>query len=127
MAAPAVPVYRSFHTRTAFDATPQQRVPAPAALASDTVRQSVNIVQTPTTDDVWSAVLRTGSDEWCELQRELDQNNIDFIIVGSGFTGFAFASQILQKNPAARVVMLERGPLLLPITFKTFRCHSTCC
>ncbi|XP_024544292.1 uncharacterized protein LOC9651144 [Selaginella moellendorffii] len=43
----------------------------------------------------------------------------DYIIVGTGFCGYAFAAQILEKSPHAKILMLERGPFFLPAHFQS--------
>ena len=47
-------------------------------------------------------------------QRVREHEEFDFVVVGSGFCGFAFAERALRNDPHARVLIIERGPFLLP-------------
>ena len=42
----------------------------------------------------------------------------DFIVIGTGPTAVAFASQALANNPHARILMLERGGFWLPVHYQ---------
>lgn len=42
----------------------------------------------------------------------------DYIVVGSGFTGYSFAEKIFELDKAAKILMLERGPFFLADHFQ---------
>lgn len=48
---------------------------------------------------------------WDQLTGE---ESFDHIVIGSGFCGLAFVERTLSNDPFARILVLERGPLLLP-------------
>jgi choline dehydrogenase-like flavoprotein len=50
-------------------------------------------------------------ESWARLSSE---ESFDHIVIGSGFCGLAFVERTLRNDPLARVLVLERGPLLLP-------------
>jgi choline dehydrogenase-like flavoprotein len=47
-----------------------------------------------------------------------EQEQFDYIIIGSGFCSLAFARQVYEKNPWAKILILERGPFFLPEHFQ---------
>lgn len=53
--------------------------------------------------------------EWERVRRE---EEFDYVIVGSGFCGLAFAQRILKNSPQARLLIIEGGPFLLPEHFQ---------
>lgn len=48
---------------------------------------------------------------WDQL---IGEGSFDHIVIGSGFCALAFVERTLRNDPLARVLVLERGPLLLP-------------
>ncbi len=50
-------------------------------------------------------------DAWDQL---VGESSFDHIVIGSGFCGLAYVERTLQNDPLARVLVLERGPLLWP-------------
>lgn len=47
-----------------------------------------------------------------------EQEQFDYIVVGSGFCALAFVERILKRAPQARILILERGPFFLPAHFQ---------
>ncbi len=71
--------------------------------------------QYPTPQKVMDHVFFLSETDW-KTARE--QDKFDFIIIGSGFCSLAFAERILAKKPAAKILILERGPFFLPEHFQ---------
>ncbi|HLY98904.1 MAG TPA: GMC oxidoreductase [Candidatus Angelobacter sp.] len=71
--------------------------------------------QNPTGQDVMNHVFFVSSTEWKQLREE---QQFDYIIIGSGFCGYAFAQRVLEKHPQSRILILERGPFFLPEHFQ---------
>jgi choline dehydrogenase-like flavoprotein len=61
--------------------------------------------------DVMEHLFFLPDDAWSQLSGE---DSFDHIVIGSGFCGLAFVERTLRNDPLARVLVLERGPLLLP-------------
>lgn len=47
-----------------------------------------------------------------------EQEQFDYIIIGSGFCSLAFAERVLSAKPKAKILILERGPFFLPEHFQ---------
>jgi choline dehydrogenase-like flavoprotein len=71
--------------------------------------------QNPTGQQVMDHVFFVSNTEWKQIREE---EQFDFIILGSGFCGYAFAQRVLEQRPEARILMLERGPFFLPEHFQ---------
>lgn len=71
--------------------------------------------QTPTPQKVLDHIYFLSETDW-KITRE--QDDFDFIIIGSGFCSLAFAERILTKNPFSKILILERGPFFLPEHFQ---------
>lgn len=71
--------------------------------------------QTPTGQDVMNHRFFVSKTEWKEIR---EFHDFDYIVIGSGFCGYAFAERILSKNKSARILMLERGSFFLPSHFQ---------
>lgn len=67
--------------------------------------------QTPAAQDVMNSVFFLSNEQWESIR---SSGNFDYIVIGSGFCGFAFVERILSSNRRARILMIERGPFLLP-------------
>src|SRR5579859_42608 len=52
--------------------------------------------QNPTGQDVMNHVFFVSSTEWKQLREE---QQFDYIIIGYGFCGYAFAQRVLEKHP----------------------------
>jgi choline dehydrogenase-like flavoprotein len=74
--------------------------------------------QNPTGDDVMQANF-SGPDWKEKWEAILDGiEKFDYIVVGSGFTGYSFAEKIFALDKAAKILMLERGPFFLADHFQ---------
>lgn len=51
------------------------------------------------------------NENWSYWERENYVKNIDFLIIGAGIVGYSTALSLKEKNPSARIVILERGNL----------------
>ena len=75
--------------------------------------------QNPTGQQVMDEVFFLSQDQWEQAREE---NNYDFVIIGSGFCGFAFAQRALERSTAqgkpCAILMVERGPFFLPEHFQ---------
>lgn len=71
--------------------------------------------QTPTGQKVLDHVFFLSESQWKQVREE---EQFDFIIVGTGFCSLAFAKRILDSKPQARILMVERGPFFLPEHFQ---------
>ena len=60
-------------------------------------------------------VFFVSNSEWKQVREE---QQFDYIIIGSAFCGYAFAQRVLAKRPETRILMLERGPFFLPEHFQ---------
>ncbi len=49
-----------------------------------------------------------------EWEKARDHEKFDFVVIGSGFCAFAFVERALKNDPHARILIIERGPLVLP-------------
>ena len=45
-------------------------------------------------------------DEW---QKIVECEEVDYIVVGTGFTALAFIGKVRELNPEAKILCLERG------------------
>jgi choline dehydrogenase-like flavoprotein len=71
--------------------------------------------QTPDPQKVMDHVFFLSATGWKKVREE---EQFDYIIVGSGFCGFAFAERILSANPNTRILIIERGSFFLPEHFQ---------
>jgi choline dehydrogenase-like flavoprotein len=71
--------------------------------------------QNPTGTQIMDQIFFLTEDEWHEAR---DRGKFDYIVVGSGFCAYAFASRVLETRPEARLLVLERGPFFLPEHFQ---------
>lgn len=71
--------------------------------------------QSPTGDAVMDHVFFLSEQDWT---RAREQEQFDHIVVGSGICGYAFAARALERNPSARILIVERGPFFLPDHFQ---------
>lgn len=53
-----------------------------------------------------------------DWRRVREQEQFDYLVVGSGFCALAFAERILKHEPQARILILERGQFFLPEHFQ---------
>ncbi len=71
--------------------------------------------QTPTGQDVMNHVFFASKTGWKQIR---EQEQFDYIVIGSGFCALAFIDQVYRNAPHARVLVLERGPFFLPEHFQ---------
>ena len=71
--------------------------------------------QSPTPQNVLDHVFFLSEEGW---KRAREQERFDHVIVGSGVCGFAFAERVLDRDPSAKILMIERGPFFLPDHFQ---------
>ena len=70
--------------------------------------------QSPTVEGVMDDHFFVDDNAWNEVAAAA----WDFIVVGSGHTALAFTQAALEKNPDARILILERGPFWLTQHFQ---------
>ncbi|MEC5160589.1 GMC oxidoreductase [Janthinobacterium sp. CG_S6] len=71
--------------------------------------------QHPTPQNVMDHVFFLSEGGWKEAR---EQDQFDYIIVGSGFCSLAFAERILGAKPHSKILIVERGPFFLPEHFQ---------
>ncbi|TKD58963.1 GMC oxidoreductase [Flavobacterium sp. ASW18X] len=71
--------------------------------------------QSPTGQDVMNHVYFVSNQEWKQIREE---EQFDYIVIGSGFCGLAFVERVLKNNPFAKILLLERGGFFLPEHFQ---------
>ncbi|WP_312390331.1 hypothetical protein [Chryseobacterium sp.] len=71
--------------------------------------------QRPDIQDIMNHAYFLTDGQWKEAK---ENNSYDYIIIGSGFCGYAFAKRILEKDKEAKILMVERGGFLLPTHFQ---------
>ncbi|XOI98805.1 hypothetical protein ACMX2M_23695 [Paenibacillus polymyxa] len=71
--------------------------------------------QNPTGSQVMDHVFFLSQEEW---KRVREEERFNFIIIGSGFCALGFADRVLQNDPHARILIIERGPFFLPEHFQ---------
>ncbi|MBP2617611.1 hypothetical protein [Chryseobacterium jejuense] len=71
--------------------------------------------QRPDIQDIMNHAYFLTEGQWKEAK---ENNSYDYIVIGSGFCGYAFAKRILEKDKEATILMIERGGFLLPTHFQ---------
>lgn len=71
--------------------------------------------QHPTASAVLDHVFFLSQNDW---KRVREEEQFDFIIIGSGFCALGFAERALRNHPHARILIIERGPFFLPEHFQ---------
>lgn len=71
--------------------------------------------QNPTGQEVMNHVFFLSQGEW---KRVREEEQFDYIVIGSGFCALAFVERTLEQNPHARILVIERGPFFLPEHFQ---------
>ncbi|MEI8595543.1 GMC oxidoreductase [Photobacterium sp. Hal280] len=71
--------------------------------------------QNPDGQKVMDHVFFLSNAQWKQAREE---NDYDFVVIGTGFCALAFAERTLKTNPFARILMVERGPFFLPEHFQ---------
>jgi len=71
--------------------------------------------QHPTGQEVMNHVFFLSRTGWKQVREE---ERFDYIVIGSGFCALAFVDRVLQRDPCARILILERGPFFLPEHFQ---------
>ncbi|MGE8553461.1 MAG: hypothetical protein ACN6OB_05915 [Chryseobacterium jejuense] len=71
--------------------------------------------QRPDIQDIMNHAYFLTEGQWKEAK---ENNSYNYIIIGSGFCGYAFANRILEKDKEAIILMVERGGFLLPTHFQ---------
>ena len=72
-------------------------------------------MQCPTSAITMQAAFFVRDSEWAKLR---SSGEFDYIVVGSSFCGFAVVDRVLNNNPYARILILERGDYFLPQHFQ---------
>jgi choline dehydrogenase-like flavoprotein len=65
--------------------------------------------------DIWEKIFFLSPEEWEQVR---EKEEFEFVIIGSGFCGFAFAERALRNDPWCRILIIERGSFLLPDHFQ---------
>lgn len=71
--------------------------------------------QHPDIQDIMNHAYFLTEGQWKEAR---ENNSYDYVIIGSGFCGYAFAKRVLEKDKNATILMIERGGFLLPTHFQ---------
>jgi len=71
--------------------------------------------QTPNPQDVMNHVFFASHTDWKQIRED---QQFDYIVIGSGFCALGFVERTLKHNPHARILILERGPFFLPEHFQ---------
>lgn len=71
--------------------------------------------QNPTGHEVMNHVFFISRSEWKQVREE---ERFDYIIIGTAFCALGFVDRVLNKNPHARILILERGSFFLPEHFQ---------
>lgn len=71
--------------------------------------------QSPTGKDVMNHVFFASETEWKSIR---ENEEFDYIVIGTGFCALAFIERILKNNPFSRILILERGEFFLPEHFQ---------
>ncbi|KAH7282879.1 hypothetical protein KP509_35G051300 [Ceratopteris richardii] len=71
--------------------------------------------QSPTGTAVMDHVFFLSQTEWKAVREDED---FDFVVIGSGFCALAFIERALRNNSDVRILVLERGPFFLPEHFQ---------
>ncbi|WP_437708139.1 GMC oxidoreductase [Sorangium sp. So ce448] len=71
--------------------------------------------QSPSGTEVMNHVFFVSNTEW---KRVREEERFDYIVIGSGFCALGFVQRALERNPRARILVLERGPFFLPEHFQ---------
>lgn len=71
--------------------------------------------QNPTPQKVMDNIFFLSEADWT-ISREQEQ--FDYIVIGSGFCSLAFVERILTNKPTSKILVLERGPFFLPEHFQ---------
>ncbi|KAJ8518022.1 hypothetical protein ONZ45_g4857 [Pleurotus djamor] len=74
-------------------------------------------IQSPTAKQVTGKDFMMSDETWEDICRH-GTNDIDFIVIGSGFTALAFIQKTLQRDPHKHIICLERGDFWLPDHFQ---------
>ena len=67
--------------------------------------------QNVTAEDIMNSHYFMTDKEWEENRK---CGRFDYVIIGSSFCALAFTTQALRNNPDAKILIIERGPYLLP-------------
>ncbi|PPQ68722.1 hypothetical protein CVT26_003628 [Gymnopilus dilepis] len=72
-------------------------------------------IQSPTARQVIAKDFLVSDETWEDI---CDTGDVDFIVIGSGFTALAFVEQTLKQDPTKKIICLERGDFWLPDHFQ---------
>ncbi|KAG9124876.1 Glucan 1,3-beta-glucosidase 3 [Ceratobasidium sp. 392] len=73
-------------------------------------------IQSPTARQVIAKDYLISDETWEDVCN--NAQDIDFIVIGSGFTALAFIEQTLKRDPFKKIICLERGDFWLPDHFQ---------
>ena len=71
--------------------------------------------QSPSPQKIMDHVFFLTEEAWKEVR---EFKRFDYVIIGSGPCGLAFAERAYKHNPTSRILMIERGPFFLPEHFQ---------
>jgi choline dehydrogenase-like flavoprotein len=71
--------------------------------------------QSPSGQDVVNHVFFLSQGEW---KRAREEEQFDYVVIGSGFCALGFVERALKNDPHARILILERGGFFLPEHFQ---------
>lgn len=71
--------------------------------------------QNPTIDHILNHNFFASEEEWKFIREE---KQYDYVVVGTGFCGYAFINEILKNDENAKILLLERGGFHLPEHFQ---------
>ena len=71
--------------------------------------------------DVMTSLFFMSDKRWNDCRKH---GNFDYVIVGSSFCAWAFTQRMLEKNPKAKILILERGEYFYPEHFENLQPSS---
>ncbi|KAJ3503035.1 hypothetical protein NLJ89_g8614 [Agrocybe chaxingu] len=69
----------------------------------------------PTASEVIASDFLISDETWEDI---CNTGDVDYIVIGSGFTALAFVDQTLKQDPTKKIICLERGDFWLPDHFQ---------
>ncbi|KAF8881429.1 hypothetical protein CPB84DRAFT_1873282, partial [Gymnopilus junonius] len=72
-------------------------------------------IQSPTARQVIAKDFLVSDETWEDI---CNSGDVDYIVIGSGFTALAFIEQTLKQDPKKKIICLERGDFWLPDHFQ---------
>ena len=72
-------------------------------------------LQQVSSDDIMSNLFFLSDKQW-DIERT--QANYDYVVIGSSFCALAFVNRVLENNPKAKIMIIERGTYYHPEHFQ---------